>query len=60
MTRIIDVNSDSKGLVRSVLLCMRERSGNDISKCQFEGPIDKIVLIMGRDEVRFPTKKATC
>ena len=56
----IDVNSDKKGLVRSVLLRMRERSGNDNSKHELERPIDKIMLIHGSDEVRFPTKKATC
>ena len=60
MARIIDVNSDNKGLVRSVLLCMREQSGNDNSKHELERPTDKIVLIMGSDEVRFPTEKATC
>ena len=48
MARIIDVNSDKKELVRSVLLCMAER------------PIDKIVFILGSDEVQFPTKKAMC
>ena len=48
MARIIDVNSDKKELVLSVLLCMAER------------PIDKIVFILGSDEVQFPTKKAMC
>ena len=50
MARII-VNSDKKGLVRSVLLRMGERSGNDNSKRELERPIVKIVLIMGSDEV---------
>ena len=60
MARIIDVNSDKKGLVHSVLLRMGERSGNENSKRELEQPIDKIVLIMGSDEVLFPTKKAMC
>ena len=60
MARIIDVNSNKKRLARSVLLCMGERSGNENSKRELERPIDKIVLIMGGDEVRIPTKKATC
>ena len=60
MARIIDVNSDKKGLVRSVLLSMEERSGNENSKHELERPIDKIVLMLGSDEVRFPTEKATC
>ena len=55
MARIIDVNSDKKELVRSVLLCMAERP---IDKR--EQPIDKIVFILGSDEVQFPTKKAMC
>ena len=50
MARII-VNSDKKGLVRSVLLRMGEQSGNDNSKRELERPIVKIVLIMGSDEV---------
>ena len=60
MARIIDVNSDKKGLVRSVLLHMGERSGNENSKRELEQTIDKIVLIMGSDEVLFPTKKSMC
>ena len=56
----IDVNSDKKGLVRTVLLRMRERSGNENSKYELERPIDKIMLIHGSDEVWFPTEKATC
>ena len=60
MARIIDVNSDKKGLVCSVLLSMEERSGNENSKHELERPIDKIVLMLGSDEVRFPTEKATC
>ena len=60
MARIINVNSDKKGLVRSVILRMGERLGNENSKRELERPVDKIVLIMGSDEVRFPTKKATC
>ena len=55
MARIIDVNSDKKELVRSVLLCMAERPIDKI-----EQPIDKIVLILGSEEVQFPTKKAMC
>ena len=55
MVRIIDVNSDKKELVRSVLLCMAERPIDKI-----EQPIDKIVFILGSDEVQFPTKKAMC
>ena len=39
--RITNVNIDKKGLVRSVLLCMGERSGNENSKCELERPIDK-------------------
>ena len=60
MARIIDVNSDKKGLVHSVLLRMGERPGNENSKSELEQPIDKIMLIMGSDEVLFPTKKAMC
>ena len=59
VARIIDVNSDKKGLVHSVLLLMGERSGNENSKRELERPIGKIVLIMGSDEVRFPTENAT-
>ena len=55
--RTIDVNSDKKGLVRSVLLRMGERLASENSKRELERPIDKIVLILGSDEVRFPTKK---
>ena len=51
MARITDVNSDKKGLVHSVLLCMGEQSGNENSKWELERPIDKIMLIMGNDEV---------
>ena len=39
---------------------MGERLGNENSKRELEWPIDKIVLIMGSDEVGFPTEKATC
>ena len=60
MARIIDVNSNKKGLVHSVLLRIGERSGNENSKCELERPIGKIVLIMESDEVRFPTENATC
>ena len=60
MARITDVNSDKKGLARSVLLRMGDRSGNENSKRELEQPIDKIMLIMGSDEVRFPTEKVTC
>ena len=61
MARIIGVNTNKKGLVRSVLLRMAERSGNENSKRKWERPIDKIVLILGRNEVRFPPKKVlTC
>ena len=60
VARIINVNSDKKGLVCSVLLRMGERSGNKNSKCELERPIDKIVLILGSDEVQFPTERATC
>ena len=49
MARIIDLNSDKKRLVRSALLRMGERSGNENSKRELERPIDKIVLIMGSD-----------
>ena len=49
MARIIDLNSDKKRLVRSALLRMEERSGNENSKRELERPIDKIVLIMGSD-----------
>ena len=59
MARIIYLNSDKKGLVGSVLLRMGERSGDENSKREFK-PIGKIVLIMGSDEVRFPTEKPTC
>ena len=59
MARIVYLNSDKKGLVASVLLRMGERSGNENSKREFK-PIGKIVLIMGSDEVRFPTEKPTC
>ena len=59
MARIINVNSDKKGLVRSVI-CMGKQLGNENSKCELERPVDKIVLIMGSDGVRFPTEKATC
>ena len=38
---------------------MGERSGNENSKRELERPIGKIVLIMGSDEVRFPTENAT-
>ena len=48
MARIIHVNSDEKELVRSVLLRMGKRSGNENSKRELERPIDKIV---GSDEV---------
>ena len=51
MARITDVNSDKKGLVCSVLLCMGEQSGNENSKRELERPIGKIMLIMGSDEV---------
>ena len=57
---IIDVNSDKKGLVRSVLLRTGEPSGNEKLRLELERPIDKIVLILGSDIVRFLTEKATC
>ena len=60
MARIIDPTSDKKGLVGSVLLRMGERSGNENSKRKLERTIDKTVLIMGSDEVRFPAEKPTC
>ena len=60
MAGIIDVNSNKKGLVRSVLLSMGERSENEKSKHELERLIDKIKLILGSDEARFPTKKAMC
>ena len=60
MARIIDVNTDKKELVHSVLLCMGEQSENKKSKQELEQPIDKIMLILGSDEVQFPTKKAMC
>ena len=56
MARIIGVNSNKKGLVRSVLLHMKEWSGNENLKHELEQPID----ILGSDEFRFPTAKATC
>ena len=51
MARIINANSDKKGLVHSVILRMGERLGNENSKHELERPVDKIVLIMGSDEV---------
>ena len=60
MARVIGVKSNKKGLVHSVLLCMEEWSGNENSTCELEQPIDKIVLILGNDEVWFPNKKAMC
>ena len=60
MARIINANIEKKGLVCRVLLRTGEQSGNKNSKRELERPIDKIVLILGSDEVRFPTKKATC
>ena len=60
MATIINVNSDKKGLVRSVLLRMGEPSGNEKLKRELERPIDKIVLILGSDIVRFLAEKATC
>ena len=60
MAGIIDVNSNKKGLVRSVLLSMGERSEKEKSKHELERLIDKIKLILGSDEARFPTKKAMC
>ena len=60
MARIINVKSDKKGLARSVILRMGERLGNENSKRELKRPVDKIVLIMGSDEDRFSTEKATC
>ena len=60
MARIIDINSDKKGLVRSVILRMGEQLRNENSKRELEQPIDKTVLIMGSNKVRFPTEKGTC
>ena len=59
IARIIDVKR-KKGLVRSVLIHTGEQSGSKNSKHELEQPIDKMVLILGRDEVQFPTKKAMC
>ena len=60
MARIIDVNSNKKGLVRSVLVSMEKRPENEKSKHELERLIDKIKLILGSDEARFPTKKTMC
>ena len=60
MARIIDVNSNKKGLVRSVLVSMEKRPEKEKSKHELERLIDKIKLIHGSDEARFPTKKTMC
>ena len=60
MARSIDVNSNKKRLVHSVLLSMGERSENEKSKHELKRLIDKIKLILRSDEARFPTKKAMC
>ena len=57
MARIIGANINKKRLVRSVLLRMAERSGNEHSKRKWERPVDKSALIPGRNEVRFSTEK---
>ena len=49
MGRVIDVNNDRKGLVRSVTLKIGERAGNENSKSKLEQPIDKIVLLLESD-----------
>ena len=59
IARIIDVKR-KKGLVRSVLIHTGEQSGSKNSKHELEQPIDKMVLILARDEAQFPTKKAMC
>ena len=56
----IDVHNNKKGLVHSVLIHTGEQSGSENSKHELERPTDKIVLILGSDEVQFPTKKAMC
>ena len=58
--RVIDINNDQKGLVRSVTLKIDERTGNENSKCKLEWPIDKTVLLLESDNVnwvQFPTEK---
>ena len=57
MVTAFGVNS-SKVLVCSKLLRMGDRSENENSKRELEQPIGKKVLILGRDEVRFPTEEA--
>ena len=49
MGRVIDVNNDRKGLVRSVTLKIGEHAGNENSKRKLERPIDKIVLLLESD-----------
>ena len=52
MARKIDLNSNKKGLVCSVLLCMGERSGNKNSKHELEKKQPLWPLFM--DEVQLP------
>ena len=57
MARITDFNSNKKGLVHSVRLCMGEHSGNKNSKHELEQPIDKIVLYLGVMKFNSPLKR---
>ena len=57
MVTAFGVNSSNE-LVCSKLLRMGDRSENENSKRELEQPIGKKVLILGRDEVRFPTEEA--
>ena len=54
MGRVIDVNNDRKGLVRSVKLKIGERAVNENSKHKLERPIDKIVLLFESDNDNEP------
>ena len=52
MGRIIDVNNDQRGLVRSVTLKIGEYAGNENSKHKLKQPIDKIVLLLESGNVK--------
>ena len=51
MGRATEVHNDQKGLVRSVTLKIGEHAGNKNTKHKLERPIDKIVLLLGSDNV---------
>ena len=56
MAKIINVNSNKKGLV----LCATMHGEAIREQRELQQSIDKMVLILGSDEIRFPTEKAMC